>query len=168
MSYEVKIPDIGDFTEVPIVSILVSPGDMVSEEDPLLELESDKATMEVPSPVAGKIIELKVAEGDTVSEGSLVLLVEAEGVAPAPKPDAAAGEESPQGLEEQAPAAPAAAQAKPAPVVTDAGFGKAHASPSVRAFARQLEIDIAQVNGTCECRMNSPQKCRSKNPQFAC
>ncbi|MEM9341485.1 MAG: 2-oxo acid dehydrogenase subunit E2 [Pseudomonadota bacterium] len=140
MSYEVKIPDIGDFTEVPIVSILVSPGDMVSEEDPLMELESDKATMEVPSPVSGKVIELKVAEGDTVSEGSLVLLVEAEGGAPAPKPDT-----------EQAPAeeaAPAVAEAPaPAPAV-DTGFGKAHASPSVRAFARQLEIDISKINGS--------------------
>ncbi|MEL6958981.1 MAG: 2-oxo acid dehydrogenase subunit E2 [Pseudomonadota bacterium] len=142
MSYEVKIPDIGDFTEVPIVSILVSPGDMVSEEDPLLEIESDKATMEVPSPVSGKVIELKVAEGDTVSEGSLVLLVEAEGGAPAPKPEV---EEAPASIQE-APQTKAVAEA-PAPTV-DTGFGKAHASPSVRAFARQLEIDISKINGS--------------------
>ena len=61
MSYEVKIPDIGDFTDVPIVSILVGVGDVIAEEDALMELESDKATMEVPSPVAGKITEIKVA-----------------------------------------------------------------------------------------------------------
>ena len=88
MGIEVKVPDIGDFTEVPVVSVLVNVGDTVSEEDPLIELESDKATMEVPSPVSGKIVEMKVAEGDNVSEGSLILLVEAEGGAPAPKPDA--------------------------------------------------------------------------------
>ncbi|MEM8801221.1 MAG: dihydrolipoyllysine-residue acetyltransferase [Pseudomonadota bacterium] len=144
MSYEVKIPDIGDFTEVPIVSILVSPGDTISEEDPLLELESDKATMEVPSPVSGKVIELKVAEGDTVSEGSLVLLVEAEGGAPAPKPET---EEAPAPAAAEVPAPAVDVAPAPAPTV-DTGFGKAHASPSVRAFARQLDIDIARINGT--------------------
>ena len=143
MSYEVKIPDIGDFTEVPIVSILVSPGDTISEEDPLMELESDKATMEVPSPVSGKVIEIKVTEGTTVSEGSLVLLVEAEGGAPAPKPDAG---DTPAAAA-PAPALPVDTAPAPAPAV-DTGFGKAHASPSVRAFARQLEIDIAKINGT--------------------
>jgi pyruvate dehydrogenase E2 component (dihydrolipoamide acetyltransferase) len=142
MSYEVKIPDIGDFTDVPIVSILVGVGDVIAEEDALMELESDKATMEVPSPVAGKITEIKVAEGDTVSEGSLVLLVEAEGGAPERQPDAG-DTPAPAPASE---AAPAVAEA-PAPV-TDTGFGKAHASPSVRAFARQLEIDIAKINGS--------------------
>ncbi|MBO9479180.1 dihydrolipoyllysine-residue acetyltransferase [Shimia sp. R11_0] len=141
MTVEVKVPDIGDFSDVPVVSVLVSPGDVVALEDPLIEVESDKATMEVPSPAAGKVLEIKVAEGDTVSEGSLVLLLQAEEAAQAPKAEAAPA---------VAPtAAPAPATPAPAPAaVTDAGFGKAHASPSVRAFARQLDVDLAKVNGT--------------------
>lgn len=138
MTIEVKVPDIGDFDDVPVIGILVSVGDVIAEEDPLVELESDKATMEVPSPAAGKVVEIKVNEGDKVSEGALLLILEGEGAGDAPAPAAA-----------PAAAAPAqAAAAAPAPVVTDAGFGKAHASPSVRAFARQLEIDLAKVNGT--------------------
>ncbi|MEM9395506.1 MAG: dihydrolipoyl dehydrogenase [Pseudomonadota bacterium] len=81
---DVKVPDIGDFTDVPVVSILVSVGDTVAEEDPLIELESDKATMEVPSPAAGVVKEIKVAEGDSVSEGSLILVLEGAGASEAP------------------------------------------------------------------------------------
>ncbi|WP_424985302.1 biotin/lipoyl-containing protein [Microbulbifer sp. S227A] len=73
---DVKVPDIGDFAEVPVVSILVAVGDEVAAEDPLIELESDKATMEVPSPAAGKVAEIKVAEGDKVSEGSVIIVLE--------------------------------------------------------------------------------------------
>ncbi|WP_298565417.1 2-oxo acid dehydrogenase subunit E2 [uncultured Aliiroseovarius sp.] len=147
MTIEVKVPDIGDFSDVPVVTVLVSVGDVIAEEDPIVELESDKATLEVPSPAAGKVTEIKVSEGDNVSEGSLILLLEGEGAAPADEAAPAA----------PAPAAPAAAapQAAPAPApaaapaaVTDAGFGKAHASPSVRAFARQLDIDLSTLNGT--------------------
>ena len=76
---EVKVPDIGDFSDVPVITIMVAAGDSVDLEDPLIELESDKATMEVPSPVAGKVIALKVAEGDKVSEGSLILTMEVAG-----------------------------------------------------------------------------------------
>jgi len=140
MTIDVKVPDIGDFKNVPVISILVSVGDVVAKEDPLVELESDKATMEVPSPAAGKVVEIKVAEGDSVSEGSLLLILEGEGAAAAPAV-AAAPAAAPT-------AAPAPAAAAPAAVVTDAGFGKAHASPSVRAFARQLDIDLTKINGT--------------------
>ena len=73
---DVKVPDIGDFKDVPVVTVLVSVGDTVSAEDPLIELESDKATMEVPSPAAGKITEIKVAEGDRVSEGTVIMVLE--------------------------------------------------------------------------------------------
>ncbi|MFK7753648.1 MAG: 2-oxo acid dehydrogenase subunit E2 [Sedimentitalea sp.] len=143
MTVDVKVPDIGDFDDVPVLSILVSVGDVIAEEDPLVELESDKATMEVPSPAAGKVLEIKVAEGDKVSEGSLLLVLEGTAAAPAIEAAPAAAAVA---------AAPVAAVAAPTPtpalVVTDAGFGKAHASPSVRAFARQLEIDLAKVNGT--------------------
>ncbi len=78
---DVKVPDIGDFDAVPVIGIMVSPGDKVAVEDPLIELESDKATMEVPSPIAGKIVEIKVSEGDEVAEGALILTLEAEGAA---------------------------------------------------------------------------------------
>ncbi|MEM9550277.1 MAG: dihydrolipoyllysine-residue acetyltransferase [Pseudomonadota bacterium] len=147
MAIEVKVPDIGDFSDVPVIGILVSVGDAIAEEDPIVELESDKATMEVPSPVAGTVAEIKVSEGDTVSEGSLLILLDGAG--------ASAAEEGPKGTDEApasppasapAPAAPAPAAA-PAPV-TDAGFGKAHASPSVRAFARSLDLDLSKINGT--------------------
>ncbi len=143
MTVEVKVPDIGDFAEVPVVTVLVSIGDVIAVEDPIVELESDKATMEVPSSSAGKVVDIKVSEGDMVSEGSLLLIVEADGAAEAPV-EAAPAAAAPAAA---APAAPAA-QAAPAPAVTDAGFGKAHASPSVRAFARQLDIELSKVNGT--------------------
>ena len=70
-SQEIKVPDIGDFTDVPIIEILVNPGDTVAVDDPLLTLESDKATLDVPSPVAGTVTELKVSVGDSVSEGTV-------------------------------------------------------------------------------------------------
>ncbi|WP_300437807.1 dihydrolipoyl dehydrogenase [uncultured Mameliella sp.] len=90
---DVKVPDIGDFSEVPVVAILVSVGDTVSEEDPLIELESDKATMEVPSPAAGKVVEIKVSEGDKVGEGSVILVLEGvDAKEEAPKDEAPAAE----------------------------------------------------------------------------
>ncbi|PWR03636.1 dihydrolipoyllysine-residue acetyltransferase [Meridianimarinicoccus roseus] len=143
MTTDVHVPDIGDFTDVPVVSVLVSVGDTVAAEDPLIELESDKATMEVPSPAAGKVKEIKVSEGDKVSEGTLIIVLEGEGSGDAPKAEAPKTEAPKPAAPAQA-AAPAAA---PAPV-TDSGFGKAHASPSVRAFARSLDIDLTKVNGT--------------------
>ena len=149
---EVKVPDIGDFKDVPVISILVAVGDEVAEEQPLIELESDKATMEVPSPVAGRIAAISVNVGDRVSEGALILTVEAEGVTAA---DAPAQDAPKQNIPDRpAPAAgsaPAAAPVAAAPAggaITDSGFGKAHASPSVRAFARQLGIDLGRINGS--------------------
>ncbi len=109
---DVKVPDIGDFSEVPVVSVLVSVGDTVAAEDPLIEIESDKATMEVPSPAAGVVKDIKVAEGDNVSEGSLILVLEAEGAAEAPKA--------------AVPEAPAAPQAVAA-IGTASGAGDVHA-----------------------------------------
>lgn len=113
---EVKVPDIGDFTDVPVLSILVSVGDTVSVEDPLIELESDKATMEVPSPVAGKVQAIAVSEGDTVSEGTVILTLEAEGANAEAAPAAAAPAAA-------APAAPAAVAA----TGTASGPGDVHA-----------------------------------------
>ena len=148
---EVKVPDIGDFKNIPVIEILVKPGDTVHAEDPLVTLESDKATMEVPSPAAGTVREIRIKVGDKVSEGALVLMLEASGDAPAvskaaPAPAVAA----PQPV--KAPPAPAA---KPAPVaapvaasVDEAAFGKAHASPSVRRIARELGVDLSRVKGS--------------------
>src|SRR6188508_3459423 len=81
---EVKVPDIGDFKEIPIIEILVKPGDSVNAEDPLIALESDKATMEVPAPKSGVVKEIKVKVGDKVSEGTLVLMLDAAESAAAP------------------------------------------------------------------------------------
>ncbi|MGH3103031.1 MAG: biotin/lipoyl-containing protein, partial [Gaiellaceae bacterium] len=73
---EVVVPDIGDFTDVPVIEVLVSPGDRVGIDEPLVTLESDKASMDVPSPFEGTVKELKVAVGDSVSQGSLILVLE--------------------------------------------------------------------------------------------
>jgi pyruvate dehydrogenase E2 component (dihydrolipoamide acetyltransferase) len=150
MAIEVKVPDIGDFSDVPVINILVGVGDVIAAEDPLVELESDKATMEVPSPAAGKVAEIRVKEGDKVSEGSLILLLDGAdaAAAPAEAKEEKKAEEAPEPAATSAPAAPAAAPAPAPAAVTDAGFGKVHASPSVRAFARNLGVDLARINGT--------------------
>ena len=122
-------------------------GDTVAAEDPLIELESDKATMEVPSPAAGKVKEIKVGEGDKVSEGTLIMVLEGRraGGSKASAPSRGAGPSPPKGgAEDRGTAAAPGARAAP---VTDAGFGKVHASPSVRAFARRSDIDLNKVNG---------------------
>jgi pyruvate dehydrogenase E2 component (dihydrolipoamide acetyltransferase) len=172
---EVKVPDIGDFKDVPIIEIHVKPGDTVKAEDALITLESDKATMDVPAPAAGVVKELKVQVGDKVAEGSLVLLLEAgEAVAAAPAtaPTAAAAP-APAAMPPVAALAPVAppttaASASdfrpteaepttappqvrlPSPAETLAATGglKAHASPSVRQFARSLGVDVTKVPGT--------------------
>ena len=91
MTTEVKVPDIGDFKNVPVISILVKVGDTVAKEDPLLELESDKATMEVPSPEAGKVVEIKVAEGTTVEINTVVAVIGEAGSQPAASGSAGSG-----------------------------------------------------------------------------
>ncbi|MBK0326469.1 dihydrolipoyllysine-residue acetyltransferase [Rhodobacteraceae bacterium F11138] len=144
MAIEVTVPDIGDFDDVPVITILVGVGDVIAQEDPLIELESDKATMEVPSPAAGKVTEIKVSEGDKVSKGSVIMMVEAEEGASEPAIEATPAAAAPATVAPAAAPGPAAV----APAVTDAGFGKVHASPSVRAFARQLEVDLSKVNGS--------------------
>ncbi len=152
---EVKVPDIGDFSDVPVISVLVTTGDSVAKEDPLIELESDKATMEVPSPQAGTVKEIRVREGDKVSQGSLILLLEADAAAAGAnggsQPDKAKADKPPQ---TSAPAKdPAATESKAVAVSTPApqpanGAHAAYASPSVRAFARQLGVDLGSVRGT--------------------
>jgi pyruvate dehydrogenase E2 component (dihydrolipoamide acetyltransferase) len=168
---EVKVPDIGDFTDVPVIEVLVKAGDTVKAEDSLVTLESDKATMDVPAPAAGVIKSVAVKVGDKVSEGHPILtLEEAAGAAasaqaapgataaqPAAQPAAPAT--APAGPATPAAAPPAAAApTSPAPAVQataapsapidDAAFRKAHASPSVRAHARALGVDLSQIKGS--------------------
>ena len=111
----VKVPDIGDFKDVPIIEVFVKPGDTVAAEDPLVTLESDKATMDVPAPSAGKVKEVKVKVGDKVSEGSLIVVLEAEGAAKATPAAAAPSKPAPAPQKPAPAAAPPPAPAKPAP-----------------------------------------------------
>ncbi|HLS59128.1 MAG TPA: dihydrolipoyllysine-residue acetyltransferase [Paracoccaceae bacterium] len=161
---EVKVPDIGDFTDVPIISVMVKAGDTIAEEDPLIELESDKATMEVPSPAAGTVKEMKVSEGDKVSQGSVILLLEAEeGAGAGTEPDSGGSEREAEPEAEKR-LVDSAAEQRPGqtPETRDGGGGSRYtgkreteaskfgiyASPSVRAFARQMGVDLSQVQGT--------------------
>ncbi|KAA3626845.1 MAG: dihydrolipoyllysine-residue acetyltransferase [Proteobacteria bacterium] len=141
---EIKVPDIGDFEDVDVIEVLVAVGDTIAIDDPVITLESDKASMEIPSPAAGVVKELKVAVGDRVSRGSLILLLAAEGVA------AAASEPTPKAEAPAAPASIPAAKPPPAAPLTAAGapFGRVHASPSVRRQAREQKIDLSQVVGS--------------------
>jgi pyruvate dehydrogenase E2 component (dihydrolipoamide acetyltransferase) len=163
---EVTVPDIGDFKDIPVIELLVKPGDTVEKDESLLVLQSDKATLEVPSPMAGVVAELKVKIGDKVSAGTLLALL--EGGAPATKNgDGAAKEKTPAAASPKtststsaAPAPDAARPAEPAPAptatpaaapaveATPPGGAMAHAGPGVRRFARELGVTLGQVTGT--------------------
>ena len=142
---EVKVPDIGDFKNVPVVEVMVKVGDMVKLEDPLLSLESDKATMEVPSSAAGKVASILVKPGDKVSQGTAIITLEAAGTAPAAPAPAATPAAAPAPPPQ---AAPAAAAAAPASAIVD--FDGVHASPGVRRLARELDFDLTKIKGTGE------------------
>ncbi|MFZ5556646.1 MAG: dihydrolipoyllysine-residue acetyltransferase [Pseudomonadota bacterium] len=148
---EVTVPDIGDFKDVPVIEVLVKAGDTVKAEDPLITLESDKATMDVPAPVAGTVKEVRVKVGDKVSQGTAILVLEAGGEAPAPAPAKAAAPSAPATPASATPAeraAPAAAPPTSAPAIDEGAFRKAHASPGVRRFARELGVDLGVVKGS--------------------
>jgi pyruvate dehydrogenase E2 component (dihydrolipoamide acetyltransferase) len=201
---EVKVPDVGDFKDIPVIEVLVAPGATVAKDDSLITLESDKATLEVPSPLAGTVKELRLKVGDRVSEGAVILTLEAaEGAAaaappPAPGPARAdsaqeaaarAGVPAPakSAATPAAPAAPAAPTAAPATPAASPGpgaaqaqrargapapgtagavderpaaasaagaavdhdaFRRAHASPAIRRFARELGVDLSKVSGS--------------------
>ena len=149
-SIEIKVPDIGDFKEVGVIEVLVSPGDRVEKEGSLITVESDKATMEIPSPVAGVVKELRIKVGDKVAEGSLILILEEAGGAVPAAPQAPA---APVTAPTPAPV-PAASEArsiaKPDPVPLEPHeltVSKPHASPSIRLFARELGVDLGKVKG---------------------
>jgi pyruvate dehydrogenase E2 component (dihydrolipoyllysine-residue acetyltransferase) len=190
---EVTVPDIGGFKDVNVIDVLVKDGQQIEKETPLVTIETEKAAMDVPSPVAGKIAQVKLKTGDKVSEGSLILLLEpAAAAAPADKPAApapatasapaatqasaatadkaaaaaapaaekapargAASSAAPGSTSAAAPnrAPPAAPSAERAPreastEIDERAFSKAHASPSVRKFARELGADLGRVIGT--------------------
>lgn len=158
---EVKVPDIGDFKNIPVIEVLVKPGDRVNAEDSLVTLESDKATMEVPSPAAGVVKELKIKVGDKVSEGVLVMTLETL-EAPVAATAQKAERTAPAAVAAPAPPAPAAAvvppqvaAVQPAVAVSadtqaavEAGVSRAHASPAVRRVAREFGVDLARVQGS--------------------
>jgi pyruvate dehydrogenase E2 component (dihydrolipoamide acetyltransferase) len=158
-SKEIFVPDIGDFKNVDVIEVLVKPGDVVRQEQSLITVESDKATMEIPSPSAGVVRELRIKTGDKVSQGSPILLLDAEEATPSAKP-----------TEQPPPAAKPAAAPTPERVASPAGasppgpLGRPepplpyqpvkgpgatpHASPSVRKFARDLGVDLTKLKGT--------------------
>jgi pyruvate dehydrogenase E2 component (dihydrolipoamide acetyltransferase) len=148
---EVFVPDIGDFDAVAVIELLVKVGDTVKAEQSLITVESDKASMEIPSSHAGVIKELKVKLGDKVSKGSLVAVLEgAAGAVAAPAPAAAAPAAAPVAAPAAAPAPAAAAPvaAVPAHNPTAPALGLPHASPSMRKFARELGVPLAEVKGS--------------------
>jgi pyruvate dehydrogenase E2 component (dihydrolipoamide acetyltransferase) len=172
---EVKVPDIGDFKDVPVIEVLVKPGDTVKKDDSLITLESDKATMEVPAPSSGTVKDIRVKVGDKVSEGVPILTLEgggeaakaappkptpAQAGAQSPAPAAAPPRPTPAQVGAQSPAPPVAPKTAlapeappptprtpPVPAAESRGVPP-HASPGVRRFARELGVDVAQVKGS--------------------
>jgi pyruvate dehydrogenase E2 component (dihydrolipoamide acetyltransferase) len=146
MAVDVLVPDIGDFADVPVIEVLVAPGDTIAPEDPLVTLESDKASMDVPSPVGGVVEEVKLSVGDTVSAGSLVLTV-----APA-NGGAAQPADAPATAQPAAPTPPErdAVEVAPAPTPAPAAPAAdgAYAGPAARRLARELGVDLAAIDGT--------------------
>ena len=152
---EIFVPDIGDFKNVDVVEVLVKPGDTVREEQSLIAVESDKATMEIPSPAAGVVKELRVKTGDKVSQGSPILMLDAAGAAPAaqtpPAPGVAAPTPAPARIAPAVPTASVSPMIRPEPAPSEPARAPgltSHASPSVRKFARELGVDLAKVKGS--------------------
>ena len=154
---EVLVPDIGDFKDVAVIEVLVKPGDAVAKEQSLVTLESDKATMEIPSPEGGVVKALKLKVGDKVSEGALILILEPAGAAAPPVRESAPPKPAPAAAITPAAAAatppelPLAPPAHPRPVPReprDEILSKPHASPSIRLYARELGVDLARVPGS--------------------
>ena len=141
---EVRIPDIGDFKDIPIIEIFVKVGDTVKAEDPLLSLESDKATMDVPAPLGGTVQQILVKLGDTVSEGTAIMVLGTGAASGAPTVAASVASAA-----APAPAAAGAAAAPgPSSGIDEAAFALAYAGPAVRKLARELGVDLGKVTGT--------------------
>lgn len=158
---EIRLPDVGGFKDVPVIEVFVKPGDTLAKEAPMITLESDKATMEVPAPQAGRVAAVRVKIGDTINEGDIILTLEtADAAAPSPS-----GKKNEQSKEDAQPAvkthnppaptqqtAPMPLSADKAPPAAEPPAGGktsvAHASPSIRKYARELGVDITRVSGS--------------------
>jgi pyruvate dehydrogenase E2 component (dihydrolipoyllysine-residue acetyltransferase) len=171
-SIEVFVPDIGGFTDVSVIDVMVEDGQLIEKETPLITLETEKAAMDVPAPEAGRIKQVKIKRGDKVSQGSLILLLEASGAGGAAPSGAAAVASTAAPAAAKAAAAPPAAAATAAPPsaasvpaaasappaaagtapaagpIDEAAFSRAYASPSIRKFAREIGVDLGKVVGT--------------------
>lgn len=164
---EIRVPDIGDFADVEVIEVLVGVGDTVAAEDGLISIETDKATMDVPSPGGGVILEIKVSVGDKVNQGDLIAVLAGDQVAQSraaerkgdTRKQKAIRVDAPQAPESPAPATVVASQIpeppaqqkapqKGLPPVDEVGFSRAHASPSVRKLARELGVNLAAVKGS--------------------
>lgn len=175
MSQDIKVPDIGDFDAVEVIEVLVSVGDTVEQEQALITLESDKATLEVPSTAAGKVTAVKVSEGDKVSQGDVIVVLEAGDAGEDPDEgeeqekkeelttekkhtdDQAGDQKKSEDRQTQADKNNGQAKTKKADAgsgnstlvaVDETAFAKAHASPGVRKYARELGVDLGRVNGS--------------------
>ena len=160
---DITVPDIGDFDSVEVIEIFVSPGDTIAVEDALVSLESDKAAMEIPTPEAGVVKEVKINIGDKVSQGNLLITLEVSETSAAESTETPA-EESPAEEKQEAPVkeepkkvAPAPVAPRPSPTqhmstgpLDEDRFRAAHASPAVRKFARELGADLGQMAGSGE------------------
>jgi len=169
-SIEVLVPDIGGFTDVSVIDVMVKDGQLIEKETPLITLETEKAAMDVPAPEAGLIKQVKLKRGDKVSQGSLILLLEASGASAAAAPSGATAAASAPAATAApakptvaaappvtAPAAAGASPASPPPAtsraaaagpIDEAAFSRAYASPSIRKFAREIGVDLGKVVGT--------------------
>jgi pyruvate dehydrogenase E2 component (dihydrolipoamide acetyltransferase) len=160
-STEVKVPDIGDFKDVPIIDIHVKVGDPINAEDPLITLESDKATMDVPAPSAGTIRQVLVKVGDRVSEGTPIVLLAGNEEGAMQQPTSLLSQQEPATAPAAPPTPPPAAVSTPPttapavpvgaqPTVAQTDFSGVHAGPSVRRTAREMGLDLTKVTGTGE------------------
>ena len=152
------MPDIGDYDKVDVIDVLVAVGDEISEEDPLISLETDKATMEVPSPKSGKVVSISVKEGDKIGKGDLILKLSVSGAGeketkkPAEKPAEKIAEKAPEKAAEKSPVK--TKEETSDPVISSSSSSSqvsselSHASPSIRRFARELGTDVSRISGT--------------------
>ncbi len=150
-SIDLVVPDVGDFTDVEVIEVLVSPGDEIAVDDSLLTLETDKASMDIPATAAGVVTSVMVEVGGKVNQGDVIVQIDGHSggseEASAPEPQAPVSAPAPKPVDDPAPAAPAKASGG-LPPIDEVGFSKSHATPSVRKLARELGVSLERVKGT--------------------